>query len=69
MEAVNNEDRCLYASTPWEAEDVTDRRDLERPKEAVHTIGTVLLVNILAKFPWFLLRLLECHEVLMTFVA
>jgi hypothetical protein len=51
MEAVDDEDRCLYAGTPWEAEVVTDRRDLEKFKEAVHTIiGTVLLVMILAKF-------------------
>jgi hypothetical protein len=32
MEAVNDEDRCLYAGTPWEAEVVTDREDLERLK-------------------------------------
>jgi hypothetical protein len=51
MESVNDEDRCLYDGTPWEAEVVTDRRDLEKFKEAVHTIiGTVLLVMILAKF-------------------
>jgi hypothetical protein len=30
LEAVNDEDRCLYAGTPWEAEVVTDRRDLEK---------------------------------------
>jgi hypothetical protein len=50
MEAINDEDRCLYAGTPWEAEVVTDRRDLEKFKEAAHTIGTVLLVRVLAKF-------------------
>jgi hypothetical protein len=69
MEVVNDEDWCLYTGTPWEAEVVTDRRDLEKFKVAVHTIDTVLLVRILAKFLLFLLRLLECHQVLTTFVA
>jgi hypothetical protein len=69
MEAVDDEDRCLYTGTPWEAVVVTDRRDLEKFKEAVHTIGTMLLVRILAKLLLFLLWLLECHEVLTTFVA
>jgi hypothetical protein len=45
MEVVNNEDRCLYAGTPWEAEIVTDREDLEKFWAAVQTIGTVLLVR------------------------
>jgi hypothetical protein len=49
MEVVNNEDRCLYAGTTWEEEVVIDRRDLERFKEAAHTIGTMLLVRTLAK--------------------
>jgi hypothetical protein len=49
MEAVDDEDRCLYAGTPWEAEIVTNHRDLEKFKEAVHTMGTVLLVRILAE--------------------
>jgi hypothetical protein len=40
MEAVNDEDRCLYASTPWEQVVITDRRDLERFKEVAHTIST-----------------------------
>jgi hypothetical protein len=66
---VNNEDRCLYVGTPWEAEVVTDRHDLETFKEAAHTIGTMLLVRTLAMFLWFLLQLLECHEVLTTSVA
>jgi hypothetical protein len=69
MEVVNDEDRCLYASTTWEAEVVTDRCDLETFKEAAHTIGTVLLVRTLAKFLWFLLQLLEFHEVSTTSVA
>jgi hypothetical protein len=50
MEAVNDEDRCLYASTPWEQVVITDRRDLERFKEVAHTISTVLLARALAKF-------------------
>jgi hypothetical protein len=40
--SVDDQDRCLYAGTPWEAEVVTDRRDLETFKEAAHTIGSVL---------------------------
>jgi hypothetical protein len=66
---VDDEDWCLYACTPWEAEVVTDRRDLEKFKEAAHTIRTVLLVRVLAKFLWFLLQLLECREVLTNSVA
>jgi hypothetical protein len=50
MEAIDDEDWCLYTGTPWEAEVITDRRDLEKFKEAMHTIGTVLLVRVLAKF-------------------
>jgi hypothetical protein len=69
MEAVNDEDWYLYVGTQWKAEVVTDRHDLEKFKEAAHTIGTVLLVRILAKFLLFLLQLLECHEVLTTSVA
>jgi hypothetical protein len=63
MEAVNDENRCLYAGTPWEAEVVTDRQDLKTFKEAVRTIGTVLLVRTLVMFFWFLLELLEYREV------
>jgi hypothetical protein len=40
--SVDDQDRCLYAGTPWEAEVVTDCRDLETFKEAAHTIGSVL---------------------------
>jgi hypothetical protein len=69
MEAVNDEDRCLYAGTPWEAEVVTDCCDLEKFKEVAHTIGTVLLVRVLARFLWFLLQLHECREVLTTSIA
>jgi hypothetical protein len=39
--------RCLYVSTPWEAEVVTDRRDVEEFKEASRTIGRVLSVRAL----------------------
>jgi hypothetical protein len=63
MKSVNDEDRCLYAGTPWEAEVVTDRRDLETFREAARTIGTVLLVRTLADFLRFLLRVFECREV------
>jgi hypothetical protein len=63
MEAVNDEDRCLYAGTPREAVVVTDRQDLETFKEVARTIRTVLLVRTLAEFLWFLLELLEYHEV------
>jgi hypothetical protein len=69
MEVVNDEDRCVYAGTPWEAEVVTNCRDLEKFREAAHTISTMLLVRILSKFPCFLLWLPECHEVLMSSVA
>jgi hypothetical protein len=50
MEPINDEDWCLYTGTPWEAEVVTDRRDLEKFKEAAHMISTMLLVRVLAKF-------------------
>jgi hypothetical protein len=38
---------CLYVGTPWEAEVVTDRHDVEEFKEASRTIGHVLLVRVL----------------------
>jgi hypothetical protein len=63
MEVMNDEDRCLHAGTPWEAEVVTDRRGLETFKEAARTIGTVLLVRTFAEFLRFLLRVFEYHEV------
>jgi hypothetical protein len=62
-ESVNDEDHCLYAGTPWEAEVVTDRCDLETYKEAAHTIGTVLLVRTFTVPLGFLLRVLEYHGV------
>jgi hypothetical protein len=45
MGAVNDEDRCLYAGTLWEAEVVTNREDLEKFRAAAQTIGIVLLVR------------------------
>jgi hypothetical protein len=48
LESVNDEDRCLYVGTPWEAEVINDRRDLETFKEAARTIRTVLLVRTFA---------------------
>jgi hypothetical protein len=50
------------AGTPLEAEVVTDRRDLETFKEAVRTIGSVLLVRALSDLLRFLLRVFECRE-------
>jgi hypothetical protein len=64
MEVVNDEDRCLYAGTPWEAEVITDREDLERFNKAAHTIKNVMLVRTLVELLWFLLELLEYREVL-----
>jgi hypothetical protein len=66
---MNDEDRCLYAGTLWEVEVVTDRCDLDSFKEAAHTIGTMLLVRTLAKFLWFFLQLLGCHQISTTSVA
>jgi hypothetical protein len=63
MESVNDEERCLYAGNPWEAEVVTDHRDLETFKKAAHTIRTVLLVRTFADPLRFLLRVLEYREV------
>jgi hypothetical protein len=50
MKSVDNEDRCRYVGTLWEAEVVTNRRDLETFKEAAHTIGIVLLVRTCVDF-------------------
>jgi hypothetical protein len=55
MESVNDKDQCLYTDTPWEAEVVTDRRELETFKEVVRMIGTVLLVRTFADPLRFLL--------------
>jgi hypothetical protein len=35
----DDQHRCLYVGTPWEAEVVADRRDVEEFKEASCTIG------------------------------
>jgi hypothetical protein len=61
--SVDDQDRCLYVGTPWEAEVVTDCRDLEKFKEVVRTIGTVLLVRALVDLLRFLLQVFECREV------
>jgi hypothetical protein len=61
--SVDDQDRCLYAGTPWEVEVITDRRDLDEFKEAARTIGRVLLVRYLVDLLRFLLRVFECREV------
>jgi hypothetical protein len=51
-EGARSEDdqhQCLYVGTPWQAEVVADRRDVEEFKEASRTIGRVLLVRALVK--------------------
>jgi dolichyl-phosphate-mannose--protein O-mannosyl transferase len=40
--------RCLYVDTPWEAEVIAERRDVDEFKEASRTIGRVLSVSVLA---------------------
>jgi hypothetical protein len=40
--------QCLYVGTPWEAEVVADRHDVDEFKEASCTIGQVLAVRVLA---------------------
>jgi hypothetical protein len=61
--SVDDQDRCLYVGTPWEAEVVTDRRDLDEFKEAACMIGRVLLVRALVDLLRFLLRVFECRKV------
>jgi hypothetical protein len=49
-EGARSEDdqhRCLYVGTPWEAEVVADRLDVEEFKEVSRTIGRVLSVRAL----------------------
>jgi hypothetical protein len=51
-EGTRSEDdqhRCLYVGTPWEAEVIANRRDVEDFKEASRTIGLVLSVRILVR--------------------
>jgi hypothetical protein len=65
-EGARSEDdqhRCLYIGTPWEAEVVDDRRDLDEFKEASCVIGCVLLVEGLVDLLKFLLLVFECREV------
>jgi hypothetical protein len=54
---------CLYVVTPWEAEVVADRRDLDEFKEASHVIERMLSVRALVELLRILLRELECREV------
>jgi hypothetical protein len=65
-EGTRSEDdqhRCLYVGTPWEAEVVADRRDLDEFKEASRTIGRVLSVRALVDLLRFILWVCECREV------
>jgi hypothetical protein len=57
--SVDDQDRCLYVSTQWEVEVVTDRRDLDDFKEAARTIGHYLLVRALVDLLRFLLQVFE----------
>jgi hypothetical protein len=61
--SVDDLDRCLYVGTPWEAEVVTDHRDLDEFKEAAHMIGRVLLVRALVNLLRFFLWVFECRDV------
>jgi hypothetical protein len=65
-EGIRSEDdqhRCLYVGTPWEAEVVTNRCDLDEFKEALQTIGRMLSVRTLIDLLRFQLRVFECREV------
>jgi hypothetical protein len=65
-EGTRSEDdqhRCLYVGTPWEAEVVADRHDVEEFKEASRTIGSVLSVRALVDLLRFLLQVFECRGV------
>jgi hypothetical protein len=46
-QSKDDQHRCLYVGTPWEAEVVADHRDVEEFKEASRMIGRVLLVRAL----------------------
>jgi activator of HSP90 ATPase len=63
MQSVNDDDRCLYTGTLWEAELITDRRDLDMFKEVARTIGTMLLVRTFIIPLGSLLWVLEYHGV------
>jgi hypothetical protein len=57
-EGTRSEDdqhRCLYVGTPWKAEVVADRRDVEEFKEASRMIEHVLSVRALVEIFDFLL--------------
>jgi hypothetical protein len=45
----DDQHRCLYVGTPWEAEVVAVRHDVEELKEASRTIGHVLSVRTLCR--------------------
>jgi hypothetical protein len=62
-ESVNDEDRCLYLGTPWEAVVVTDHNDLETFKEAACMIGIMLLVRTFVDPLRLLLQILEYREI------
>jgi hypothetical protein len=55
----DDQDWCLYVGTPWEAEVIADRRDLDEFKEASRAIGRVLSIRVLVDLLEFLLRVLE----------
>jgi hypothetical protein len=41
----DDQHQCLYIGTPWEAEVITDRHNIEKFKEASRTLGRVLSVR------------------------
>jgi hypothetical protein len=46
-QSEDDQHRCLYVGTPWEAEVVADRCDVEEFKEASRMIGRMLSVRAL----------------------
>jgi hypothetical protein len=61
--SVDDQDRCLYAGTPWQTEVVTKRQDLDTLKEVAHTTRSLLLVRAIANLLRFLLCVLESRKV------
>jgi hypothetical protein len=59
----DDQHRCLYTGTPWEAEVIADHRDLDEFKEASRAIGCVLSVRTLVNLLRFLLWVFGCREV------
>jgi hypothetical protein len=55
-QSEDDQHRCLYSGTPWEAKVVADRHDLDEFKEASHAIGRVLTVWALVDLLRFLVR-------------